>query len=311
VSPAGIVVAALAALAYEAYRLYGAWKTMKEAQAQEKASEAQQKAAQKTSQDMGYINEGQVARRLGFTDEQFEAGLKPEDSARVHAEFLRLRAVRRGEWQAQAQRPAESALAQAGFGFGTTGTAAAAATQYGVPEDALAAARQTAQMDYRRTSGGVAGAQEYLGYVQTQAQKDLAAAQATGDKDKIAKAQEEAAKGIAEAEIGVEQERADERERLTTETQRAQRTAGAGGRQGWRTRGGLRGTTAGLKGTATEDMMAPEEEGWGEGGATAGGVQAPALQGQGYGKVLNFTIYVNDGQRVGAIVDAKLDEAFP
>jgi len=26
--------------------------------------------------------------------------------------------------------------------------------------------------------------------------------------------------------------------------------------------------------------------------------------------VLNFTIYVNDGQRVGAIVDAKLDEAF-
>ena len=295
ISPAGIAVAAVAGLAYEVDTLYGAWKTMRAAIDEAKANEAQAAAAQKESQDAGYINEGQVARRMGFTQEQFDAGLSQADSQRVHAEFLRLRQTRRQEWRAAAQGAAEQQQAAGvlglitGQGGGSGPAAAQGAGQYGVGEEALQAARTQAYMDYRRTSGGVAGAQENLLYTQQQAAKEMEAARATGDADKIAKAQEKSARDIAAAEMQV-REASDQAARDGATGLKQSNNTAAGGADAWR-------TDKGMGSTSQAPVMRDERV------SVAAGGQ--------YGQGFSFTIFANSKDEVLKIVEGKLDEAFP
>ena len=95
ISPVGIVVASLAVMVALVVRTVN---MALQARAAEKAAEKADvdwKAAQKASQDAGNISQRQIARRLGFTDEQFDKGLSREDSARVNAEYLQAMARRR------------------------------------------------------------------------------------------------------------------------------------------------------------------------------------------------------------------------
>jgi TP901 family phage tail tape measure protein len=95
VSPVGVAIAAIAALTVELYYLSKSYKEKKAAEEEAKRKQEEEKAARVEAKQRGYISMQDVALGMGYSEKEFQRGLKGKDEERVRQEYLRQVAAQR------------------------------------------------------------------------------------------------------------------------------------------------------------------------------------------------------------------------